>query len=153
MQSLKVRDSSGPLDNQTWHTNSWLQQKLPKFGFRTHTAALWPVEQSSILSDKFDCPVALQNFSLLWNWLIKLLLSNQYPEPCKVFKHSPISYGDITVCHMLVDIFNTKVTPESCSRFQLSVFYWWLAEKFLHLINLRTPIIIIIIIIIIITIF
>ena len=28
------------------------QQKLPKFGFRTHTTALWPVEQSSILSDK-----------------------------------------------------------------------------------------------------
>ena len=33
------------------------QQKLPKFGFRSHTTALWPMEQSSILSAKFDCPV------------------------------------------------------------------------------------------------
>ena len=32
-------------------------------GVCTHTTALWPVEQSSILSAKFDCPVALQNFS------------------------------------------------------------------------------------------
>ena len=30
---------------------------------RTHTAALWPMERSSILSAKFDCPVACQNFS------------------------------------------------------------------------------------------
>ena len=57
--------SGAPLDNQTWYTNSWLQQKLPKFGFRSHTTALWPVEQSSILSAKFDCPVACQNLSLL----------------------------------------------------------------------------------------
>ena len=39
----------------TSHTNSWPQQKLPKFGFGTHTTALWPIEQSSILSAKFDC--------------------------------------------------------------------------------------------------
>ena len=43
-QSLKVRNSGGPLDNQTWQTNIWPQQKLPKFGFRTHTTALWPME-------------------------------------------------------------------------------------------------------------
>ena len=43
----------------------WLQQKLPEFGFRTHTTAISPVEQSSILSAKFDCPVARQNVSLL----------------------------------------------------------------------------------------
>ena len=39
---------------QTWYTNGWLQQKLPKFGFHTHTTALWRVKQSSILSAKFD---------------------------------------------------------------------------------------------------
>ena len=33
------------------------QQKLPEFGFRTHTTALWPMEQSPILSAKFDRPV------------------------------------------------------------------------------------------------
>ena len=33
---------------------------FPKFGFRTHTTGLWPVEQSS-----FCCPVARQNFSFL----------------------------------------------------------------------------------------
>ena len=32
------------------------------FGFRTHTTALWLMEQSSILPAKFDCPVARQNF-------------------------------------------------------------------------------------------
>ena len=53
-----------PLDNQTRHTNGWPQQKLPKFGFHTHTTALWLMEQSSTLSAKFDCPVARQNFSL-----------------------------------------------------------------------------------------
>ena len=51
-----MKISGGPLNRQT---------ALPKFGFRTHTTALWPVEQSSILSAKFDCPVARQNFSLL----------------------------------------------------------------------------------------
>ena len=34
------------------------------FGFRTHTTALWPMEQSSILSAKFDCSATRQNCSL-----------------------------------------------------------------------------------------
>ena len=50
VQWLKVKNSGGTLGNQTWHTNGWLQRKLPKF---------------SILSAKFDCPVAHQKFSLL----------------------------------------------------------------------------------------
>ena len=62
---LEEENSGGPLDSQTWPTSGWLQQKLPKFGFRTHTTALWPVEQSSILSAKFDCSVARLNISLL----------------------------------------------------------------------------------------
>ena len=33
--------------------------------FHTHTTALWPMEQSSFLSAKFDCPIAHQNLSLL----------------------------------------------------------------------------------------
>ena len=48
-----------------WHTNGWPLQKFSKFGFCTQTTALWPIEQSSILSAKFDCPVAHQNLSLL----------------------------------------------------------------------------------------
>ena len=60
-----MKYSGGPMDNQTWQTNGWPQQKLPKFGFHTHTTALWPMEQSSILSAKFDCPGACQNISLL----------------------------------------------------------------------------------------
>ena len=36
----------------------WLVLTKPsKFGFRTHTTALRPMEQSSILAAKFDCPV------------------------------------------------------------------------------------------------
>ena len=37
------------MDNQTWHRNGWLQEKLPKFGFGTHTTSLWPMKQSSSL--------------------------------------------------------------------------------------------------------
>ena len=65
VQELKVRNSGGPQHNHTWRMNGWLQQKLPMFGFRTHTTALWPMEQSSILSAKFDCPETHQNCSLL----------------------------------------------------------------------------------------
>ena len=42
-----------------------LSTKVSNFAFRTHTTALWPMEQSSILSAKFDCSVACQNCSLL----------------------------------------------------------------------------------------
>ena len=54
--------------SQIRHTNSWFlaATKAPKvFGFHTHTVALCSVGQSSILSAKFDCPVAQQDFSLL----------------------------------------------------------------------------------------
>ena len=64
VQLLKMENSGGPLDNQTWHTDSWPQQKLPKFSFHSHTTSLWTMEQSSILSAKFDSPVAYQNFPL-----------------------------------------------------------------------------------------
>ena len=64
-QYLKGKNSGGPLDNQTWYTNSWPEQKLPEFGSRTHTTSLRPMEQFSILSAKFDCPVSRQNISLL----------------------------------------------------------------------------------------
>ena len=46
-------------------SNSWLQQNLPKFCFWSLKTAVWPMEQSSILPAKFDCPVACQNFSLI----------------------------------------------------------------------------------------
>ena len=37
---------------------------LPKFGFRTHKTALWPMEQPSILSGKFDYQVTRLKLSL-----------------------------------------------------------------------------------------
>ena len=54
--------------SQARHTNSWFlaATKAPKVcGFHTHTVALWSVGQPSILSAKFDCPEAHQDFSLL----------------------------------------------------------------------------------------
>ena len=36
-QPPKVKHSGGPLNNQTWQTNGWPQQKLPEFGFSAHT--------------------------------------------------------------------------------------------------------------------
>ena len=39
--------------------------KASKVWFHTHTAAMWPMEQSSILSAKFDYPEARQSISLL----------------------------------------------------------------------------------------
>ena len=59
-----MKTSGGPLDNQTWYTNHRMPKKLQKL-FHIHTTALWSVEQASILSAKFDCPVAHQDFSLL----------------------------------------------------------------------------------------
>ena len=40
-------------------------QKLPKFGFHIHTTALWPIEQSSILSAKMivQWPTRIVHFS------------------------------------------------------------------------------------------
>ena len=63
--ALKVKNSGGPLDNQTWHTNNWPQLNFQNLVFVQHTTALWAAGQPSILSAKFDCPVALQNVSLL----------------------------------------------------------------------------------------
>ena len=54
--------------SQIRHKNSWFlaATKAPKVcGFHTHTVALCSVGQSSILSAKFDCPEARQDFSLL----------------------------------------------------------------------------------------
>ena len=34
--SCAVANIGGPLDNQTWHTISWPQQKLPRAGFHNH---------------------------------------------------------------------------------------------------------------------
>ena len=81
-QSLKVNNSGKPLDNQTWHTNNWPQQNLTKFGFRTHTTALWPIEQSSILFAKFDCPVAHLNLPLLATAHACETLIAQYLRKC-----------------------------------------------------------------------
>ena len=52
----------------TGHINlayAWLTAtKTSNVFFCTHISAVWPMEQSSILSAKFDCPVAHQNCSL-----------------------------------------------------------------------------------------
>ena len=47
-----------------------------QFGFRTHTTALWPMEQSSIISAKFNCPCSslpeffpFTYYPWLWKWL------------------------------------------------------------------------------------
>ena len=58
--ALKQRRKATRKSPETWHPNNWPQQKLPKFGFRTHRTKFWPMEQSSILSAKFDCPVAVK---------------------------------------------------------------------------------------------
>ena len=67
-QSCAVTKSGQILVNH-WTINlvyKWLAAtRASKVWFLTHSTALWPVEQSSILSAKFDCPVACQNFSLL----------------------------------------------------------------------------------------
>ena len=81
-QSLKVNNSGKPLDNQTWHTNNWPQQNLTKFGFRTDTTALWPIEQSSILFAKFDCPEAHLNLPVLVTVHACETLIAQYLRKC-----------------------------------------------------------------------
>ena len=53
-QYLKVKNSGGPLDNQTWQTE-WKTALLAK-------VQLQPAIVASHLYAKFDCPVARQNF-------------------------------------------------------------------------------------------
>ena len=77
---IKVKNSGRPLDNQigikACHSKSFqslvfvLKQLL--FGqwsslpfCLASLTVQWPMQQSSILSGKFDCPVACQNLSLL----------------------------------------------------------------------------------------
>ena len=75
-QKLRLKHSVGPLDNQTWNTNGWPIQKLPKFAFRTHTSALWPngaVFHSVCQVWLPSGPPEFFTFSYcawLWNWLI-----------------------------------------------------------------------------------
>ena len=47
------------------HTERLAATNASKVWFCAHTTALWPVEQSSILSAKFDFPVAPPELSLL----------------------------------------------------------------------------------------
>ena len=92
-----MKNSGRLLDNQTWHINGWPQQKLPKFGFRTHTTALCPVEQSSILSAKYDCPVVCQKFLTFYQlrMIVKLLfyLSQKPFDFRSVMMYGPRLFG------------------------------------------------------------
>ena len=65
-QWLKVRNSGGPLDNQTWHTNGWLLQNSSKVWFLySHNCTLANGAVFHFFPAKFDYPVACQKFSLL----------------------------------------------------------------------------------------
>ena len=59
-QLLKERNSGGPQHSQldVLYERLAATFKLPNFGFCTHTTALCPMEQSSMLSAKFDCPLS-----------------------------------------------------------------------------------------------
>ena len=64
-QSLKVTNSGGPLDNQTWQTE-WKTAPLAKVQLCEYeNQTLEAFVADSRLSAKFDCPVAHQSFSLL----------------------------------------------------------------------------------------
>ena len=63
MQSLKVKHSGGPLDNQTWQTE-WKTAPLAKVQLCEHeNQTLEAFAATSCLSVKFDCLVACQKFS------------------------------------------------------------------------------------------
>ena len=64
-----------PLDNQTWHWTGWLQQKLPKFGFRSlsYNCTVGSGAVFHSVCQVLNCPVTHQNLSLndsawLLNW-------------------------------------------------------------------------------------
>ena len=77
VQWLKVtKILSGHWTIKLGRHNGWPQQKLAKFGFRTRTTAIWPMEQSFTLSVKFAYPLTRQNTvyfmfnrcTWLWNY-------------------------------------------------------------------------------------
>ena len=66
-QPPKVKHSGGPLNNQTWQTNGWPQQKLPEFGFSAHTLLGLPLISVFLKLKGLPC----QNKSIylyLWPW-------------------------------------------------------------------------------------
>ena len=84
VQALKVNNSSGPLDNQTWHANGWPQQNLPKFSY-SHNSTLanravfhsvCQVWSSSGLPEYFTFSCCTR----LWKWLFNanMLLAYQF---------------------------------------------------------------------------
>ena len=69
----------------------WLSSGPPEFFSLSYCAWLWnwPVEQSSILSAKFDCPVAHQTFSLwLLHMIVKLASGAVFHSVCQVWLSS-----------------------------------------------------------------
>ena len=81
--------------------------------FCTHTTALWPVEQSSILYAKFDCPVARQNFYL---YLLRMIVKLAYRK----FRMSLVFVvsGLVHCCHDSVSI-NSPAVPIIPFRFDI----------------------------------
>ena len=64
-QELKVQNSGGLLDNQTWQTQ-WKTAPLAKAHLCEHENQTWEAfVVASRLYSKFDCPVARQNVLLL----------------------------------------------------------------------------------------
>ena len=62
---MKVNNSGGPLDNQTWQTE-WKTVPLAKVQLCEYeNQTLEAFVAASCLYAKFDCPVARQNLSLL----------------------------------------------------------------------------------------
>ena len=64
-QQIKVKNSGGPLDNQTWQTEGKTAPlaKVQLCEYKNQNLGIFVVV--SHLNTKFDCSVARQNFSLL----------------------------------------------------------------------------------------
>ena len=65
MQQLKVNISDGHWTTKLGSQTAGCHKSFQSLVFVLHTTALWPLEQSSILSAKHDCPVAHQNLLFL----------------------------------------------------------------------------------------
>ena len=87
--------------------------KVSQFGFPTHTTALWPVEQSSILSPglivQWPNRICLHSLSSI------LLLFESNPPFCKLFTN------EVTVTETLVGFIVVKIAHLGAFIFKYSV--------------------------------
>ena len=99
VQLLRVKN---PLNNQTWHTNGWPQQKIPKFGFCTHT--------TGVITNGIIFRYCLPSLIVQWPAIIVY-----FQLLCLIVK---LAYTPYAIIQLLISINNQRVKISNTAKFQ-----------------------------------